>query len=190
MLSREIMERLNVPPVHWQACMSAIPNTVKYKATIAEYLENVCNNCTKLNKGLLLWGEYSTGKSAIAAMCLKAAACKGIIGYWIRAEMIPTYRIENTRFDAEQTVYERCLSVPLLVIDELILRTEMKYTEYAAEELLRCRVDARKCTIVTTNKSIADLQTKWPSLIAVMQECIYPVKISGKDFRKEIGKTL
>jgi DNA replication protein DnaC len=140
--------------------------------------ERIRDNC-----GLLLHGDYSQGKSALGAICLKAAAARGIIGFWIHAKEIPHHLIKETRFDNEFTVYERALSVPLLMIDELQIRKNPAYTEFSAEDLIRSRVDEQKTTIVTTNVSLDGVKNGFPALFAVLEEAVLPVKVSGHNFR-------
>ena len=149
-ITKELMERMMVPKVHWNASMSEISNRSGHKKIIQEYLDDIEGNIKKA-KGLLLFGSYGSGKSALGSIILKHAALKRHIGAWITCRTIPNLQIKETAFDENQTVYERLLSVPILVLDELILRDDMKYTEHVLEFVVRDRVDSQKSTILTTN---------------------------------------
>jgi len=188
-VTKKHLVRMGIPKVHWQAKLANIPDECKHKETMQKYVdiidEKVSDSC-----GLLLHGDYSQGKSALGSICLKAAACKGIIGFWIHAKEIPHHIIKETRFDSEFTVYERALSVPLLVIDELQIRKNPAYTEFSAEDLIRSRVDEQKTTIVTTNVSIQSIKTDFPALFAVLEEAVLPIKISGHNFRAGKRKSI
>jgi DNA replication protein DnaC len=135
-------------------------------------------------------GEYSQGKSAIAAICLKAAACQGIIGFWVSSRFLTEYKIEKTRFDDMQTIWERACVAPLVVLDEVQLRKEAKYGEQALEDLIRCRIENKRCTIVTTNHGKGEWVKRAPSLLAVVKEAMLPVVVMGHDFRKELAEGL
>jgi len=161
----------------------------KHRGTIRRYLDDIEAHILT-PAGLLLFGEYSTGKSAIASLCLKEAARCGIVGYWISAGDLPRYQINGEPFDEEVSCYIRACSVPLLVIDEYFMRAEMKWTEDAVDALVRHRVDDRLCTIITTNHAPPQIQKARPALAAALLEAVYPVKVSGHDFRKEIGKLI
>jgi DNA replication protein DnaC len=185
-LSLEMMRRFNIPEVHWGASLADIPNTCRHKKPVRDYLDSITDNVNKAS-GVLFFGEYSSGKSALAAICLKAAAVKGIVSYWVVARDIPGLAIEKPLFEPGVTVYERCLSVPLLVVDELQVRAEIRGIEQFVEMLIRARVDAKRCTILTTNHTPAYLAEKFPAMYAVLQEAVTPIKVTGHDFRKGIA---
>lgn len=184
-----MLERLQIPRVHWNTKASLIPDSCKHKKLIVEYVENISANVCK-PRGLLLFGTYSAGKSGCAAICLKAAAFRGCIGLWLVANSVPTVQIEKTPFDEEVTLYERACSVPLLVLDELQIRSEVKGIEQYVERLIRLRVDAKLATIITTNHTPAEVSAKFPALAAALLEAVVPMKVDGHDFRKEISNGL
>lgn len=182
-LTEEHLLRMCIPKVHWSASVSKIPNKCSHKRYVTSFIENIKENVQKPT-GLLLFGPYSAGKSGIAALCLKAAATKGVIGYWISAADLPSYQIEKQRFDDYVTCYERARTVPLLVIDEYFMRQEMKWTEDAVDALVRNRIDNKVCTILTTNHVPNKIKDCRPALAAALQEATFPVKVEGIDFRK------
>lgn len=181
--------RMSIPRVHWEAKFGNIPDSCGHKEHVREYLASIKSRVDSCC-GLLLHGDYSQGKSAIGSICLKAAAVHGIIGFWILAKEIPHHLIKETRFDDEFTVYQRALSVPLLVIDELQIRKNPAYTEFSAEDLIRSRIDEQKTTIITTNVSLSEIKRGFPALSAVLEEAVLPVKVAGHNFRTEKRKKL
>lgn len=185
-LNEEIMQRLNLPKKHWYCVLSKIPDQCPHKELLVNWIDNLKSNVRNA-KGMLLVGDYSRGKSGSAAIMLKAAASKGIIGLWLTARDLPTYVIEKTLFDDDLTVINRARQVPLLVIDELQIRDSVAYSEQAVEMLVRKRIDDGKCTIITTNHSTKELKHKYPALIAALSEAVYPVSVSGHNFRQEIA---
>lgn len=184
-LTPELLNRLNVPKVHWQASITKVPSSgAKHRKIVSDFCEDLENNL-KAGQGLLLFGDYGRGKSALGAVILKAAAVKGKFGLWIRAKELPNLIINDIAFDEEETVMERAENVPLLVIDEFQIRNDIRFGEVAVEDLIRRRIDARKSVVVTTNLTPSQIKDKYPALASVMQDCIYPVKVQGHDFRAE-----
>jgi len=174
-----------MPKLHWEASIDKIPD-LPYKLTVLKYLGSIKERMVE-GQGLLLHGPYSSGKSAIAAICLKTALLLQFpkIGLWIKAKALPDYIINKTRFDDAFTMYSRAKSVPLLVIDEIQLRKNLGYTENMAEDLIRERIDKQLATIITTNHSLSTIRDEYPALYEILQEGVLPLKIEGCNFRQE-----
>jgi len=188
-MDEEMLRRLRIPEVHWKARIDRIPLKCKYKETISRYIKALASNVCK-GQGLYLHGDYGGGKSAIAAICLREAVKYGFIGVWVKAQQLPGYIITGTIFDNEQTFYERACSVPLLVLDEFQIRKEIMFKETIVEDLVRLRIDNKLVTIITSNIGLTQLEKGYPALYSVLQEALYPVKVWGHDFRREMkGKT-
>jgi DNA replication protein DnaC len=177
-----IYDRTGMPKNHRKATLDLIPK-FKYKKKVIGYIEDI-DMQIKNGKGLFLYGPYSAGKSAIAALCIKAAVNFGHVGYWIRAMDLTSDKIEGTMFDEFITRYERCLEVPILVIDEMILRKKAAYSEILLEEVVRSRVDSEQVTILTTNHTLAEFRERHPALVAVLDEAVWYVEVKGWDHRK------
>ena len=66
------MELMNVPTKYRgkEVSLKGIPKSCMHREHVKEYGKNLYEYM-KQGKGLLLWGNSSTGKSAIASMCLK-----------------------------------------------------------------------------------------------------------------------
>jgi DNA replication protein DnaC len=180
----EWLEHMGIPRVHWKVKFIDIPDKCSHKKAVRSYLDKIRYNVLS-GKGLLLWGDYGRGKSALAAICLVHAAANGFIGHWIKAKEIPKHVIEQTPFDDELTMYERAQECPLLVIDEFQIRyEETKYTEWSAEDLVRSRIDQKLATIMTTNVPLRQIEASYPAFYSVLQEGLYPIKVQGHDFRR------
>lgn len=185
-LTEQHMDRMLIPKVHWNALLSKVPNRCVHKGHVSDYVEDIVPSITS-GQGLYLWGDYGRGKSGLAALILKAAASRGFIGLWLRAKELPRHVIEKTQFDNEFTMMDRALDVPILVLDEFQVRSDIRYTEVAAEDLIRARIDSKKSTIVTSNITISDISDRYPALYSVLQEGLFPIHIKGHDFRSEMG---
>jgi DNA replication protein DnaC len=175
--------------MYWPATIAKIPDKCHHKGTVEKWCDDVAKNI-EIPVGLLLMGDYSQGKSAIGSICLKAAASEGIVGFWVSARSLTEYKIEKTRFDDFQTVWERACSAPLVVLDEVQIREEAKYGEQTLEDLIRYRVENGLGLILTTNHGKDELIRRAPSLMAVLREAVVPIVVAGHDFRKERAKEL
>lgn len=183
----EHLQRMMIPELYYNCRLSQIPDELcPHKKVIRKYIDNIEMNLVK-GRGLLLYGEYSQGKSGLGSILLKAAAAHCQIGLWIRSDNIPGYVIDGTMFDKDFTMYERALEVPLLVIDELIIGETSRKADVYVEGLIRQRVNERQATIVTTNIAPKDLEKRFPALTAVMKEALFPVRVFGYDFRSKIA---
>jgi len=182
-LTQEHLDRMLIPKLHQGCNLAAIPDTCAHKAHILKYIEDIETNLHE-GVGLLLFGEYSSGKSALGSILLKAAATYGKIGLWVSAAEIPGFYINNTRFDADYTVIERAITAPLLVVDEIILFGDKR--DWHFERLIRERIGAKRATVCTTNLSPKKFKTQYPALAAVLTEAVLPIQIAGHDFRADI----
>lgn len=186
-LTEDHLKRMYIPRVHWGARVALIHG--EHREKIVQYVDNIVENIG-VPKGLLLFGKNSSGKSAIAAIILKAAACHGFLGFWLIHRKLPEYEVEKTPFDEDQTIIERARTCPILVLDELLIRDTVRGTETMAEGLIRERVDRQLCTVITTNLTPDVVKAKYRELAAALMECVVPLKVDGKDYRAEKQRKL
>jgi hypothetical protein len=191
----EHLKQLGIPPVHWHARLDTIPDhACPWKPRLREYVDAIAENVSR-PRGLLLHGIHSTGKSAAAAICLKAAACHRVYGFWQVADSLGSEVMDDVTWEGKP-ILEHCLGVPVLVLDNLRLTREPKrlggvvWRDRLADELVRARVDARLCTIVTTEYTTEEVKNLFPSLGAVLMEAVVPVRVYGYDFRRQIAQEL
>lgn len=177
-----ILERIKIPKNLWEAQVDLIPDHCSHKQKIQKYLENLKTHIQEGN-GLLLHGNYSRGKSAIGAIILKEAAKYGHIGLWVNCKDIPEHCIKEYAFDEENTWKSRMLSVPLLLIDEVVFYGDKR--DYYLDEIVRTRLAQKLCTCLTTNYSPDKIQADYPALFHALREVAVPQKIDGHDFRQK-----
>jgi len=186
-LTKDHMERMRIPRLHHACTLQAIPDTCQHKAHVLSYIDALGDNLRD-GVGLMLFGDYSSGKSGLGSILLKAAASSGRIGLWIAASRIPGYYINGDVFDEHHTMIERAVAAPLLMIDEVILFGDKR--DWHLERLVRDRIGLQRATIVTTNLSPAKFKNHYSALAAVMQEAIIPIHVDGHDFRADIKERL
>jgi len=176
----DLLNRMNLPRNHWDARLSEIPDKASHKEQIVDYVENITYNVSN-GRGLYLSFKQSTGKSAIAAICLKAALSKGHSGLWLACDQVPKYIIEDYEFDDDMTVVQRAETVPLLVLDEFVLSVKSEKGRKVArvgerermiEMMVRRRIDAKKATIITSNIGPKTFEEVYPSFFRVLTESV------------------
>ena len=143
------------------------------------------------NLGLLLWGDVGTGKSFVAACIANALLEQGIPVLMtnfskILNQMGTMYSEERYRYIASFSNYS------LLILDDLGIE---RSTEYALEQVYAVIDERYKSglpVIITTNLKIAEIRNPqdvaYARIYSRILEMCTPVRISGEDRRKSIGK--
>lgn len=143
------------------------------------------------NLGLLLWGDVGTGKSFVAACIANALLEQGIPVLMtnfskILNQMGAMYSEERYRYIASFSNYS------LLILDDLGIE---RSTEYALEQVYAVIDERYKSglpVIITTNLKIAEIRNPqdvaYARIYSRILEMCTPVRISGEDRRKSIGK--
>lgn len=143
------------------------------------------------NLGLLLWGDVGTGKSFVAACIANALLEQGIPVLMtnfskILNQMGAIYSEERYRYIASFSNYS------LLILDDLGIE---RSTEYALEQVYAVIDERYKSglpVIITTNLKIAEIRNPedvaYARIYSRILEMCTPVRISGEDRRKSIGK--
>ena len=183
------MNRMKLPKKYMgeEVNIKGIPDRCAHKEWVLEWGKNLLQN-VKEGKSLLLYGNSSTGKSAIGAMCLKALFnyTEVLTGLWVRARQVPEFIIEDTMYDDLETYKERMLAVDLLVIDEyMIFPNQNTFRQDTIEHIFRDRADANKSTIITTNMTPMKMNNEAYTFYQVIQEHCEILKITGHNFREK-----
>ena len=146
------------------------------------------------NSGLLFHGNVGTGKTYLAA-CI---GNKVIEDYMVRVKMrnIPQIvnDIEKGGFDIDKNGYYRQLAnVKLLILDDFGIERNTEYVNEMVYQIINTRYEAKKPTIISTNIPLEiimggskDIDKE--RIYSRIREMCVPVKIAGKDIRREIGK--
>ena len=174
-------ELTSIPEVLKDCTLEAVPECA-HKGIISKYIEKLPQILTT-RQGLYLWGDYGQGKSALAAIILKEALKLQKIGFWVTAKEYPGHVINQVEWMDGILVTQRCLQVPILVIDELQIRQEVKFQETCIEDLVRARISLNKPTILTSNIVPSVVQGLFPAFFSVLQECFASIHVKGYDWR-------
>ena len=152
-LTRQHVTRMNIGK-YANASFSHLQESPE-KEQIRNYLRNLRTAIIN-GYGLYLHGNFGSGKTYTSAAILKQAAMRGYSCYLVQAADLPKLRIDDREFDSEQTVWQRLLSVHLLVIDDLGKEHNPSsgWSTTVISNLLRDRNAAKNsATIVTSNIS-------------------------------------
>lgn len=148
----------------------------------------------KDNNGLIFHGNVGTGKTYLAA-CI---ANKIIEEYQIRVKMrnIPQIinDIEKGGFDIDKNdYYKKLSSVPLLILDDFGIERNTGYVNEIIYQIINTRYESRKPTIISTNIPLnvimdGNNDIDKERIYSRLREMCLPIKIAGKDKRRELGK--
>lgn len=191
-LDRDDMLRMNVGELHWDVKFEMIPDGFHHKQVLKKFLDNLHEHVAQ-GRGLLLWGDFGTGKTAIGAIICKETVARRGTAYMISAMDIADVVIGKEWFDSDETVAQRLLSVDVLVIDELGggQLDKTGWNKAYIERIVRGRTRDRKTTVCITNLGLSQLKDQYGAgLVSIMGENIYPVEIKGKNWRNEKRENL
>ncbi len=176
-LTPEDFRLMNIGEGYWNVSISNIPDNFKYKRYILNYITNL-DNMIRNGWGLLLYGEYSSGKTALAIIIGKEARRRGFTVFFISA--LDYIYSRKQLFNEDETIEDRCKSVDLLIIDDIIPDGIDKI-----EELIRYRNSRKKAVIVTTNIEQKEIKDKLGlSLTEVLMGATLPILIKGINWRQ------
>ena len=186
------MDRMMMPEKYRSPTVNikGIPKACLHRDSVKEYGKNLHDHL-QTGRGVLLWGNSSTGKSAIAGMCLKRLLDFNAVhtGLWVTARRVPQYVIEGTEYDEEETMAERMISVDLLVIDEFMtFKGDNTYRQDIIEHTFRDRSEKGRTTIITTNMTLIELNKQAYTFFQVIQEHCEILKVTGHNFRESMRK--
>jgi len=177
--------RMNVGQSFWGAKLEAIKDSCTYKAAVQTWLSKM-PEMLKEGVGMLLHGENRKGKTSAAVICMKAAATHGGTAYLIRADAVAGATVEREMFDEYKTVIQRCRTVDLLVIDELVHRAGRDQSTAMLEQLIRWRYDRKLSMIFTANTGLKGVEERYGvGLAMVVRSRCLPVEVTGTEWYDE-----
>ena len=191
---KEDLIRMRLPERHWRAKLSKVQEGGKGRPR--EMLTRYFKKIEKVHSegvGLLLWGPNGTGKTAAAAVVGKVFRSYNLTVLFLEAASLSQIVINNVQFDSEVSMWDRALSVDLLILDDLGKggQDSTGFGLRKLDELLRWRASRYKITMVTTNMNLQTLAAEVkPSTMHILKECLYPVLVDGVDHREEVKRSI
>lgn len=192
-LTPDDLRRACLPERYWTAGLGRIPMRCAYRAVLQRYIDHLPERLAK-GVGLLFHGPYRAGKTAGAAIILKAAVAHRFTAYFLRVGELADAVIEKWLWsdgDRIETVRHRIVGVDLLVLDDLGAdRNKSDFLPALFEEIVRERFDRHRVTLLTTNLSMVELRTRFSGIFQVLQECAAPVEVGGTHWHDDNVKSL
>ncbi len=174
--------RMHVGRRWWECTIDQIPEGCAYKAVLQKYIAKLEDH-VRAGRGLLFHGEYSTGKTGAAVIVAKAVVMYGGNAFFIPTHDLSDVKIDGTMFDANMTIWQRMRSTNLLVLDDLGSEHQSEWARSLVERIIRIRSDSQRTTIGTTNRFETLPKVYGPGTMLAITSTMFPVKVSGKDWR-------
>jgi len=181
-LTGEHMELMRIPRRFWESSASGIQGPTRDK--LVAYMRDM-DSFLDEGVGLLIWGKNGVGKTGAAVALAKEARRLGASVLFTTAEGLRGSVLEKAEFDGAPFI-ERARYVDVLVLDDLGKEHagQTGFTERLLEDLIRKRSSEMRCTIITSNMGIAALRERYkPSMLEVMKETVYPIRMDGESRR-------
>ena len=188
-LTRLDLERMRIPERYWDATLGLVSDTrdsESPRGIVSKYLAKI-DELYARGVGLFLWGNNGLGKTCASVVIGKEYRRRGRTVLFMPAAKISAARIQNDMFDSDQSIWDRCSSVDVLLLDDLGKGSQDNtgFGKRILDELVRDRSSRRKVTFITTNmqpgEQLGDALKE--STLASLKECIVPVQFEGPDLR-------
>lgn len=160
---------------------------------IARYISTM--NWQTLDKlgGLCLFGSNGVGKTMLACIVAKEAykhrySTRRVtfVEYMSRYTLVWGARSIEEKESAEDDLYNNYKAVEFLVLEEVGKEVDSKASAPILEDLLRYREDNGLVTVLCTNLSPKDLESRYGvSVSSLLKGNMTPIRIEGIDKRKE-----
>lgn len=182
-LTADDFARMKIGSRHAEAKIDVIPAEFEYRKVLEIFVDGLVEHL-RSGFGMLLIGDYGTGKTSAGVIILKETVAHGGTALMIRVSDMVSRVIGHEDFDVDETFEERLESVDALLIDDLGMESASEWTRGFVEKVVRSRSDRKKSLFVTSNVNPEGLSRLYgPGLIEVMKGCMMPVVVAGKNWR-------
>ena len=194
-----MLKKVQIPSVYWESKLSKVSDC-KGKEILEDFLKTTKKGeiFVPPQKGLYIYGEFGRGKSAAAAIALKAFLGKGKFGLWVNfCDICNFVKYEDKyKYGESETMFDRMKSCELLVIDEFSITSKDWFPIQVLEMIVRDRVRNQKPSIITSNHSPSSLKktdtaeqrkvaVQVEGLVSILQEAVSGCMLEGKNWRKK-----
>ena len=167
-VDRWALERMGIPPRLWGVTYGVMPAPLhapvrRYVAGIEKFLSQ--------GSGFYIHGPAGVGKTSAAVVLLKAAWEQGHVGYYTTVKDLRQAVKDDTEFDGSESVYARCKSVDLLVLDDLAQDDFRPFTLGLGEieHLVGTRAARGKTTILPTRLAPSAFLPDYGSFLSTLE---------------------
>jgi len=144
--------------------------------------------------GLLLWGDYGTGKTFAATLLLKELVKLGYRCYSTTfASMVEMFTAGWKSVDDQRFFQQKIMYSDVLLLDELgrSMKTKTKLAESTFDDVLRSRTNSGRPTFVTTNQTTVELSEGYGgAIMSLLSERSIQFQVKGRDYRPEANERM
>jgi DNA replication protein DnaC len=141
---------MNLPKEYWKSNIQYVPVSVKTKvATLLSKIDKANDEGIRV----IILGNQYVGKSSIAALIMKESRALGKTSYFTTFWELRDNIRDGTSFDDSHSVFLRCKTVDVLVLDNLReedVSEKIFLNIRAVEELIAHRRSKQLMTVVTS----------------------------------------
>ncbi len=148
--------------------------------------EYVINFDPRKSRSLLFMGSAGLGKTHLTLAVVSGLAEKGFVPVYGSAENL-FMRLEKEKFSSENSgAYETMTDCDLLVIDDLGAEMTTQFSKSALYNLINTRILSGRPTIVNTNLSMKEIETRYTARISSRLIGNFDAyKFIGEDIRQQ-----
>lgn len=170
-----------LPPLYQQARLVHLPRALR--AILAQ---------RRPEQGLYLFGAAGVGKTYAAAAAARPWAVKGAALRWtwegLCLAVRDTFGTKARGAATEKNLLARCTGAALLILEDVGTssghKTESDFNCRLLWMILDARLEARKPTVITSNRSIEELEMLFDARIGSRLKTFLAVQLSGPDRRE------
>lgn len=190
------LERMKIPKRYWKSSFDYLSDEGEdsLRSVVFKYISKM-ELMRKEGGGFIFYGDNGTGKSCASIVIAKEFRRRGSTVLFLEAAEMKTIVANRDHFDEDETYWERAKTVDVLVIDDFGkgIMDDQGFGAGLFDELIRTRNSQKRVTIISTNLSpnkwLEELDLK-KSTMEALEECTIPLKVEGKNLRKEFGGRL
>ena len=183
-LTTNDVERSRIGERIWGATLDQIPDSVKYKKKLTEYLDNLDKHFDA-GTGLILTGPHGSGKSGSAVIVAKEVMARGCSALFMEEDSLVGAVLKQEEYKDGMTIYDRALECALLIVDDLGLSAESG-NNHITETIIKRRVHRMMVTIITTNMKKEEYDRRYPTISSALMEAAIPIYCDGINWRDHL----
>jgi DNA replication protein DnaC len=164
--------------------VDSVEDDIWHYAPPYDQLEKAVN--VKDGKGAYLWGGVGTGKTHAAVALLGILIEDGYRAQFVSVpDLLDQIRATfNRSGESVEDVCERPRNGELVLLDDLGAEKPSEWVREKLYQIINARYNARRCTIVTSNKSPEQLAKQiGDRAVSRLMEMCEPIKFEGPDRR-------
>ena len=166
---------------------------------LASIAKRVCINYVKEferfkseGKGLYFYSELrGVGKTRLAISLLNALIKQAKIeGFYITTKNLFDELRASFNEGTTQTILNKFMSVPLLILDDLGVEKTSEWTESTFTQILDTRMNQKLVTIITSNLTQDQLDEVYPNgrVSSRIKKMTLPIQMPNEDIRAKLAK--